>query len=325
LFFLKNKSDIVKGDIKMISSPRTAFILQIHKNPEQVNKFINQLISDGHADVFVHIDKRNYEKISEKIVKSPFVKVLKESIICEWGDISQVSTTILLLREVLATKKNYDFVCLRSGQDLVVKDEFKNFLLKNQRKVFMTLRNVDRFNLGLMEINWPKNTRKRYTTAHPNRIYRRVLQSLYRKGLNIFPNANYWPKEYSFYNGSQWFSIPLEVANYIIEFLDKNEWYYKYFENTLCPDEWFFHTLIMNSHYKPDVVNNNHMFLKWGEKFSEQSSPQYLTIDDLQLIEESGHFFARKFDEDIDRSVVEYFSNKVKFCNKHDKEVHALS
>jgi hypothetical protein len=72
-------------------------------------------------------------------------------------------------------------------------------------------------------------------------------------------------------------------------------------------------------------VNHNHMFLKWGEKFSEQSSPQYLTINDVQSIEESGHYFARKFDEDIDHSVVEYFANKVKFCKKQDKEVHAFS
>ncbi|OLS38421.1 beta-1,6-N-acetylglucosaminyltransferase [Bacillus sp. MRMR6] len=309
----------------MASIPRTAYMLQIHKNPNQVNKFINQLISDGYADVFVHIDKRSYESMSKKIIKSPFVTVLKDSINCEWGDISQVTTTTMLLREVLAANKKYDYVCLRSGQDLLIKDGFKDFLLSDKKNIYMTLRDVSRFNLGLMNINWPKNTRKRYTTPHPNRIYRRVLQSLYRRGLNIFPNTNYWPKEYSFFNGSQWFSVPLEVAEYMIEFLDNNEWYFKYFENTLCPDEWFFHTLIMNSPYKIDVVNNNFMFLKWGEKFSEQSSPQYLTNLDIPLIEKSGDFFARKFDEDIDHIVVDYFANKTKFSTNQDEKVHILT
>ncbi len=61
----------------------------------------------------------------------------------------------------------------------------------------------------------------------------------------------------------------LKLQSYIVEFLDENEWYYKFFENTLCPDEWFFHTLIMNSPYRTEVVNNNLMFLKWGETLSD--------------------------------------------------------
>ncbi|MEH7356504.1 beta-1,6-N-acetylglucosaminyltransferase [Neobacillus drentensis] len=306
-------SMILKGDMKMTSIPRTAYILQIHKNPDQVNKFIQQLIIDNQADVFIHIDKRNYESLKDKIIKSPNVKVLKTSNICEWGDISQVDTTILLLREILSAKKNYNFVCLRSGQDLLVKDGFADFLGENKGKIFMTLRNVSRFNSGLMEIYWPKITRKRFTTANPLRIYRSIILSLYRKGINVFPNSNQWPKDYSLYNGAQWFSIPYEVAEYIIRFLDENEWYYKYFENTLAPDEWFFHTLIMNSSYKTDVVNNNLMFLKWGETLSTRNSPLVLTKKDINLIEESGQFFGRKFDESIDSFVVNYFANKVKF------------
>ncbi|MEH7250429.1 beta-1,6-N-acetylglucosaminyltransferase, partial [Neobacillus niacini] len=209
----------------MNTTPRTAYILQIHKNPDQVNKFINQLIFENHADIFIHIDKRNYEKIKGKIVKSPNVKIIQKSFICEWGDISQVDTTIRLLKEVLASKNNYDFVCLRSGQDLLVKDDFKGFLLNNKEKIFMDFRKMNEENLGFMMIKWPKITRRRYNATHPIRIYRKILLSLYSKGINFSPNINSWPNEYSFYKGSQWFSIPFEVAKYIIDFLEKNEWY----------------------------------------------------------------------------------------------------
>ncbi|WML59310.1 beta-1,6-N-acetylglucosaminyltransferase [Neobacillus sp. PS2-9] len=297
----------------MNSSPRTAYILQIHKNPDQVNKFINQLISGDQADVFVHIDKRNYEDMNKKIIKSPNVKVLQKSIVCEWGHISQVETTIHLLREVLASKNKYDFVCLRSGQDLLVKDGFKDFLLNNKGKIFMDFINITWKNEGAMRINWPNITRKRYTSAHPFRIYRRTIKALYDKGINLFPNTNYWPKEYSFYCGSQWFTIPSNVANYIIEFLDNNTWYLQYFKNTYTPDEWFFHTLIMNSHFKCDVVNNNLLYLRMGEKLSERNSPVYLTSKDINIIENSNQFFARKFDDTIDYSVVEYFAKKACF------------
>lgn len=294
-------------------TPRTAYILQIHKNPEQVNNFIEQLISEEQADIYIHIDKRNYENIYKKIVKSQHVKILKQSINCEWGDISQVDATILLLKEVLFSKNKYDFVCLRSGQDLLVKGNFKDFLLNNKDKIFLSGRKMQEEDLGFMKIRWPRLTRRRYTASHPIRIYRRILLSLYSRGINFSPNSNNWPEEYSFYKGSQWFSIPFEVAKYIIEFLNKNEWYYKFFENTLVPDESFFQTLIMNSLYKEDVVDNNLMYIKWGKALSDRNSPQDLTMEDIKLIKESEQFFARKFDNNVDSMVIDYFTNNVKF------------
>jgi Core-2/I-Branching enzyme len=314
----------LKRGIKMNSSPRTAYMLQIHKNPDQVNKFIHQLTSTGEADVYIHIDKRNYENMKRKIVKSPYVKVLQESIICEWGDISQVDTTILLLKEVLTSSQSYDFVCLRSGQDLLVKEGFKDFLKEHKQQVFLNVRKMNKEDLGFMKISWPRITRKRYTAAHPIRIYRRLLLGLYSKGLNISQNSNQWPKEFDFYKGSQWFTIPYEVAKYMIAFLESNHWFYKFFEQSLVPDESFFHTLIMNSPFKENVFNSNLMFLKWGESFSERNSPQDLTHGDIQLIEESGQYFARKFDESKDKAVIDYFAKNVIFSNRmknQDNEV----
>lgn len=299
--------------------PRIAYMLQIHNNPEQVNKFINQLISGNHADVYVHIDKKSYEACNGKIIESPNVKVLNKSVVCEWGDISQVDTTLLLLNEVMASQKTYDYVCLRSGQDLLVKDGFHNYLLENMGKVYLNYRSMEN-ELGLVELEWPRITRKRYTSAHPVRIYRRIAQELHRKGINISPNKNYWPKEYSFYKGSQWFTIPYTVANYIIEFLQGNEWYYKFFENTLIPDESFIHTLIMNSPYKGEVVNNNLLFLKWGETLSDRNSPQYLMSGDIPQIEKSNQYFARKFDEHIDPLVVDYFTQKYSLSDVDQNE-----
>ncbi|PLS01101.1 beta-1,6-N-acetylglucosaminyltransferase [Neobacillus cucumis] len=295
-----------------MNTPRTAFILQIHKNPEQVNMFIQQLISDNQADVYVHIDRRSYEKIHGKILKHPNVKVLENCVVCEWGNISQITATLLLLREVMASKKNYDYVCLRSGQDILVKEGFKDFLIANTGKIYMGFREITKKDLVGMEINWPKVTRRRFNSAHPFRIYRRIIHDLYQKGINLFPNNNRWPKEYTFYTGSQWFTISLEAAQYIIEFIDKNDWYYKFFEHTLAPDEWFFHTLIMNSPLRSKVVKNNLLYLKWGESFTDIGSPLCLTSKDIQQIEESNHFFARKFDEDVDKSVIQYFINKVR-------------
>ncbi|MBP2241858.1 hypothetical protein J2Z40_002431 [Cytobacillus eiseniae] len=300
----------------MTTTLATAYILQIHNNPDQVNKFITQLLTGNQADIYVHIDRKSYDKLKGKIIIHPNVTVLSTSINCEWGDISQVDTTLLLLNEVVASKKMYDYVCLRSGQDLLVKDGFKDFLITNSGKAFMTYKRMNRSNLGHVKLKWPKITRRRYTTAHPIRIFRRILQSLYRKGINLSPNLNDWPKDYQFYKGSQWFSIPFDLAKYVIEFVEENEWYYKFFEHTLVPDESFFHTLILNSSYREAVVNNNLYFWKWGETLSDKNSPQYLSSGDIEQIVGSNQYFARKFDETIDQSVVHYFYERIGFGQK---------
>ena len=59
---------------------------------------------------------------------------MHENIDVKWGDISQIDATILLLKKVLDTQKSYDFVCLRSGQDLLVKNGFRDFLLNNKKQ-----------------------------------------------------------------------------------------------------------------------------------------------------------------------------------------------
>ncbi|MBB2478788.1 hypothetical protein H5P36_01045 [Bacillus sp. APMAM] len=295
----------------MTAELRIAYILQIHKNPEQINKFIHQLTANNDADVYIHIDRRQREQIKSKIVKNPNVKILDQSLICEWGDFSQIDTTLLLLKEVLSASKSYDFVCFKSGQDLLVKDGFHEFLSKNKGQIFMHFNDITWKNKGVILLNWPKVTRKRYTNAHPFRIYRRSIKYLYDKGIKLFPNTNYWPQDFEFYCGSQWFTISFEAAKYIIDFLEENKWFYHYFEKTYTPDEWFFHTLLMNSHFKSKVVKDNHLFLRIGISLRERNSPICLTKDDISFIEESNKYFARKFDESIDNEVIDYFVNKI--------------
>ncbi|MDR7239962.1 beta-1,6-N-acetylglucosaminyltransferase [Neobacillus drentensis] len=297
------------------SKPRTAYILQIHKNPDQVNKFIKQIISHEQADVYIHMDKKNYEKICKKISKSPSVFILQESVDIKWGDISMVDATLLLLKKVVDSGKTYDFVCLRSGQDLLVKNGFKDYLLKNKNKIFMTAYHVSERESHGAFVNtiWPAVTRGLYeNTFHPYRIFRRGIMYLYGIGLNLFPNPNRLPTSYPIYNGSQWFCIPLNVAQYIVSFVEHNKWYYEAFENSLCPDEFFFQTLIMNSEFKSDVVNNNLMFIRFGDSLKSRNNPITLKKQHINSIKYSDKYFARKFDPKVDKEVIDYFSNEVR-------------
>lgn len=195
-----------------------------------------------------------------------------------------------------------------------MKNGLKEFLLNNKNKIFMTsvLINRDSSDAWFLNVNWPKVVRKQYNMLHPFRLFRRGIMFLYSLGWNFSPNNYEFPKELSFYHGSSWFCIPVETAKYIIDFLKQNEWYYSAFKNALCPDEWFFQTIIMNSKYRSDVVNDNLVYLKWGHNVKNRNHPITFTMGDVNLIKNSNQYFARKFDQNIDETVIEYFVNSIK-------------
>src|SRR5947207_3344480 len=116
---------------------RIAYLLQVHKNPRQLNQFVRQIAEDENSDVYIHVDKKNIHTVAPGIVNRTNTKTIEQSVDVHWGDISQVDATLSLLRNLKASKKTYDFVWLKSGQDLLVKKGFRDHLKSNKGKIFM--------------------------------------------------------------------------------------------------------------------------------------------------------------------------------------------
>lgn len=286
-----------------------AYIVLVHKNVEQVNLLLEQMLEDENVDIFVHIDSKAHHVLSDRIMKHDRIKVLEDCIDVTWGDISVVNATLLLLEEVVRTHKNYDYVCLRSGQDLMVKKGLSAFLAMNRENVFIEANPVqdrDR-SAAHVHVKWPRFTRRLYGPAHPFRWLRSLIPRMYALGINPFPSKSKLPPEIKLYRGSQWFCLTYEAAKYIVDYVNKNPWYYHAFENVLIADEWFFHTLIMNSPFAGKVIKRNLTYLTMGQSFKERHHPLTIQMRDIPGIEDSGDFFARKFDIETSPEVIKYF------------------
>ncbi|MDA8173768.1 MAG: hypothetical protein M0018_04150 [Nitrospiraceae bacterium] len=289
---------------------RIAYLLLAHKNPEQLNKFTEQLSMDKFADIYVHIDKKNYVKMSSEI-DGKNITILKERVDISWGDISLVDAAMCLLREAVNSGRKYDFVCLRSGQDLLVRSGLADYLELNRHKLFMNAWKMDGSGSGayFWRIKWPRFTRRQYDSAfHPFRIFRSALIRLYKLGINFFPNPK--KMQMDIYRGSQWFCVPGYAAEYIVNFVANNVWYYEFFKDSLAPDEYFFQTLLMNSEYVKDNVCNNLTYIRFGQTKKDNNHAATLTMADVPEIEQSNKFFARKFDRAVDSEVIEYFAGR---------------
>jgi hypothetical protein len=116
------------------------------------------------------------------------------------------------------------------------------------------------------------------------------------------------PGELAPYGGSQWWVLSYNCIKSLLKFINYNPEYVDFFKKTLIPDELFFHTLLMNSDFSDDVVNDNLLYADWkkGPNF-----PRMLTQDDITAINESGKLFARKFSTASDAGVIQSIMQQV--------------
>jgi hypothetical protein len=288
---------------------KKAFMLMIHKNPYQVNYLLNQLLEDGSSDIYIHINKLN-RNIEEKLLKHKNIYILEDCVDVYWGDIGLTKAMLILLNAVLKSGKYYDFVSFKTGQDLVISNGLNKHLLNNSNKIFMDARQVPKndYTYAHIAIKWPKFAKRLYDGFQVARLLRTSLIHLNKIGINFSPNPYKLPNNFNLYWGRTWFTIPFNVAKYIVDFVDDNPWYFRIFENALVPDELFFQTIIMNSPYSEEVLNDN---LTYENKIIN-NHPSIFTEVDIIKIEKSGKYFARKFDLSVDQKVIQFYVNKIK-------------
>ena len=233
---------------------KKAFMITIHQLPEQANLLINQLITDKDADVFVHIDKKSSEDLKCKIIKNDQVFFVKNNISISWGSSSLLKAVLNSYKEIINTKKDYEYVIMVTGQDLLIKHGLNEFLEDNKGKAYIDCDNrnpqkSDRFKKAMLLHPWPNIFLKRYDfILNPIKIARALriqmfihFPSLHKKMVG-FDISNI-----QFYYDKVWHAFPIEIVKFISEFLTKNPMYWNIYENSLMADEGFFTTLIMNS------------------------------------------------------------------------------
>lgn len=109
------------------------------------------------------------------------------------------------------------------------------------------------------------------------------------------------------YHGANWFSITHDCAKYVVAYEKHIEKLFgKY---TRCSDELFLQTVVMNSYLKDRVAGYNLRHVDFN-----RGKPYTWHIEDLSELLNSKDLFARKFNEDIDATVVEELYKTIKNC-----------
>lgn len=282
---------------------KIAVLIQCHKNPKQINLLLDRL-NHPKIDCYVHVDKK--ADFADEITKRANVYVLpdEQRISVEWAQISQVDATINLLHA--ANTGGYSYFWLISGQDWPIcsAEEIVAFFQKHNGENFVKFwnsknygdhqqNNLDKrnqiyFPLGVIgRKTWQKVIKRGWVELTGG--YNRTWKFLMRKQLDA-----------KFYFGSSWWALTKSTVKWIDDYLANNQVYYDFYKHTVCPDESFFHTLVMQSPY----ANENTDYLTYVRFRRGASSPDILQNEDFALAKESKYLVMRKVDMDVDDSFI---------------------
>jgi hypothetical protein len=95
---------------------------------------------------------------------------------------------------------------------------------------------------------------------------------------------------------------------FILEYSRKNPRVVRFFRQTWGPDEFFFQTILYNSAYRNDLINNNLRYIDWSEG---KASPKTLLTTDFEALEGSGKLYARKFNPDVDDTILDLIDHRL--------------
>lgn len=279
------------------------FLILTHHSPKKTYDQVARLQSPNHY-FFIHFDKKaqidEEDEFYKKLAGYSNVHILKDRITIQWGSMSIVKATINLMREALKTP-DIGYLHLISGECMPVKSNsyFDDFFERNNGKQFLHHFPLPKSGTGPTFQRLNKYHFHDYfnpRSAKPKDVVIKYINSGLRKlqrGLGaIGIHRRYSSKLPALYAGSQWWSLSSAMCNYVLHYLQEHPEFMARFRFSQIPDELFIQTIVMNSPFSKDALNQNLRFINFA---GATSSPHPLTMANLEDIAKEDILIARKF------------------------------
>ena len=280
-----------------------AYLIMAHTQPELLKKLL-QMLDDERNDIYLHIDSKakDYplDEIAAVLQKSKCIFTERTDV--KWGSYSQIHCEMLLLKE--AVKTEHAYYHLLSGMDLPIKSQEQIFAFFEK---YNGLEFVDEDGATISEaaLSRVKYTHKFYGKAGSVKDILGALSVKGQKLLGVDKTQKYG--NIIFQKGRNWFSITHGLAKLVVE---KEDWIQEVFGQSVCGDELFLQTVARNSEYAEKICNPNTMpevpdtrYIDW--KRGSNNNPYVFREDDFEELKNALGLFARKFDLNVDKKIVE--------------------
>lgn len=269
---------------------KIAHLILTHKNPAQLGRLLNALDHPS-FDFFIHIDKKVDAGAFAHFGKQDRVFFIENRASVFWAAYGTIQATINAFREILT--REYDYINVISAQDFPLKPPAFIYEYINSRAgtEFITCESIDE--------EWkeaaPRVRQYHFVNWRIPGKYR--LAKLANK---ILPPRKF-PLDYKIVGRANWFTITREAARYILEFEKDHPEVVRYFRYCWGADEFFFASILYNSRFKNQIVNNL-VYVDWSAP-EKPGHPKILVSEDLNKLKSTDKLFGRKFDYQVDPTI----------------------
>ena len=281
------------------------FCITCHQLTSPLTLTVKYLSSFDSNQILIHVDKKS--DINDFLfLESSNVVVLNDRVNVSWGAVSQIKATLLLLSK--ASQIDFDYLFFLSGDDLpcMRNEDIDAFIERiNYKNMihYQDSRNNHVDPIGRVKYNYPA-----FFFSKENNLNIKVKRKAFSVFKFLFKSSHYkYAKEKGvvFYKGTNWFSFNRKTVGDVLEFVTNNNWYLNVFEQSLCGDEVFFHTLLKfigvdDIFHDPEKVNDVLRYIDWS---TGPDYPRILYGTDLYRIKKSGCIFARKFPQHVGEGI----------------------
>jgi hypothetical protein len=275
---------------------RIAHLILAHKGPAQLARLLTAL---AHPDVdcFVHIDQKTDPTPFKFMRGWPGVFFPPTSLSVTWGGYSLTKVVLECAREILAHAPDYAFINVLSAQDYPLRPaaEVLAFLRQHRGQSFIECEPAG-------SAWWQANQRRvtRYYLTDFQFSGRYAVQ----RALNTLLPARRFPLLGPLHGGPMggWYTLSRAAAEYVVGFVDGHARLRRFARLTWGSDEFLVPTILLNSPLAASIHNDNLRYIDWsGGGFS----PKTLTSGDFAALQASPKLWARKFDIDVDATILD--------------------
>lgn len=281
------------GNKSAIQAINIAYLILVHRLPQQFKRLFKAIYETDNF-YLIHIDKKAINKIGKEIITFlepyPNVSVLtSENVV--WGGYSMVQAELDGMKHLLKMNAKWDYFVNLSGQDYPLKSQkiIRQFLAENNGKSYLKIANqklIRPETMNRIENHFVEVDDKISTVTHKRGFMK-----------NVVP-----------YIGGQWMILTRNCCEFICNSSEVKK-YEEYYSNTLIPDESFFQTVLMNTSFKGDLIDDDKRAIIWIPDGDIKLRPKTFTNLDLDFLQLGQNLFARKFDDNVDGDIID----KIKF------------
>lgn len=280
----------------MAKNLRIAYIISAYKLPANLIRLVKRL-NTPYCNFVIHVDKNSSRETFEEMQAglSSFDNVyFMQRHKSPYRGFGHVKTTIKGLEYLSKNNMSCDYVFVMTGQDYPIKSNsyINSYLNRNYGKTF-----IEHFSMPTKK--WENGGMDRISSyyIHHKNGYKKIPRIM----MPLFVKKEI-PGSLSPWGGSGYFTAYRKHADYILKFVKNNQDYVRFFKHTDIPDEIFFQTILANSKYKKDLINNDIRYIDWS---NPAECPAVLRKANFNYIKKSKDLIARKADASIDSEVLD--------------------